>query len=97
MESASREQIVEAFDALAADMNRLLELDFEALTTPERLDMLERCEVLRRQLPAVEHPLINQLADYADASELGAKLRWALADRLLITRGEAGRRITEAT
>ena len=44
MHSSSREEIVEAFDALEADLNRALELSFDALTTPERLVMLARCE-----------------------------------------------------
>ncbi|MEZ0367149.1 HNH endonuclease signature motif containing protein [Mycobacterium sp. pUA109] len=97
MAAADREAIVEVFDDLDAAMKRALELDFDALTTPECLNVLERCETLRRQLPAVEHPLVNQLAQRAERSELGGKLAWALADRLRITRGEARRRIGEAT
>ena len=96
MHSSSREEIVEAFDALEADFDRALELSFDALTTPERLAMLERCERFRRRLPAVEHPLINQVSEQADATELGGKLPAALANRLRITRGEASRRIHEA-
>ena len=96
MRSSSREEVVEVFDALRADLKRALDLSFDALTTPERLAVLNSCEVLRRQLPAVEHPLINQLSEQADASELGGKLAPALADRLLITRAEASRRIHEA-
>jgi len=42
------------------------------------------------------HALINQLAEQTDAGELGGKLRHVLAERLHITRGEAGRRIDEA-
>lgn len=95
MRSNDREQIVAAFDALAADLDRALELDFEALTPRECVALLRRCEVLRRKLPAVEHPLVNQLAA-ADPAELGGKPRWVLADELHIARGEAGRRITEA-
>jgi len=96
MYSSCREEIVEAFDALEADLNRALELSFDALTTPERLVMLARCEVFRRRLPALEHPLINQISGQADATELGGKLPSALADRLRITRAEASRRIHEA-
>ena len=36
--------------------------------------MLQRCEKMRRQLPAIEHPLINQVGEQADATELGGKL-----------------------
>ena len=96
MRSSSREEIVEAFEALEGDLDRALELSFDALTTPERLAMLARCETFRRRLPAVEHPLINQLGEYADATELGGKLPAALANRLRITRADASRRIHEA-
>ncbi|WP_459975100.1 DUF222 domain-containing protein, partial [Mycobacterium sp. MUNTM1] len=40
--------------------------------------------------------LINQLGEQGDSTELGGKLSWVLADRLHITRAEAGRRIAEA-
>ncbi|MGO9652075.1 13E12 repeat family protein, partial [Mycobacterium sp.] len=96
MRSSCRKDIVDAFDALEADLDRALELSFDALTTPERLAMLQRCERIRRRLPSVEHPLINQIGEQADATELGGKLPSALADRLRITRGEASRRIHEA-
>jgi hypothetical protein len=96
MGSSSREEIVEVLDALAADYKRALDLTFDVLTTPERLRVLERWEQMRRQQPAVEHALINQLAEQADATELGGKLAPALADRLRISRAEASRRIHEA-
>ena len=96
MHSSCREEIVEAFDALEADLDRALELSFDTLTTPERLAMLQRCETFRRRLPAVEHPLINQIGEQANQTELGGKLPSALADRLRITRAEASRRIGEA-
>jgi Domain of unknown function (DUF222) len=58
---------------------------------------LERCERVRRRLPAVEHPLINQLARQATPEELGGKLSHAVAEWALISRPEAARRIREAT
>lgn len=91
-----REEATQVFDDLGVALDRALELPFDALTTPERLALLERCERLRRRLPAVEHPLINQLSEQADPDELGGKLPWALADRLRITRAEARRRIAAA-
>ena len=97
MHSSCREEVVDVFDALRADLKRALDLRCDALTTPERLALLESCEWIRRCLPAVEHPLINQLAEQADATELGGKLAPALANRLRITRAEASRRIHEAT
>jgi hypothetical protein len=71
-------------------------LTFDVLTTPERLRVLERWEQMRRWQPAVEYPLINQLSQQADPTELGGKLAPALANRLRITRAEASRRIHEA-
>jgi hypothetical protein len=96
MRSSSREEIVEVFDALQADVKRALDLSFDALTTPERLSLLQLCEKVRRQLPAVEHPLINQISQHADATELGGTLPSALANRLSVSRGEASRRVQEA-
>ena len=51
---------------------------------------------MRRWHPAVEYPLINQLSEQADPTELGGKLPSALANRLRISRAEASRRIHEA-
>ena len=51
MRSSCREEIVEVFDALEADVRRALDLSFDALTTPERLALLDRCEKMRRRLP----------------------------------------------
>src|SRR5271163_442825 len=96
MRSSSREEVVEVFDALEAGFKRALDLRCDALTTPERLALLQTCEKVRRWLPAVEHPLINQLSTQADPAELGGKLAPALANRLRITRAEASRRIHEA-
>ena len=80
MRSSSREEIVEVLDALEADYKRALDVTFDVLTTPERLRVLERFEGFRRQQPAIEHALINQLAAQADATELGGKLAPALAE-----------------
>jgi Domain of unknown function (DUF222) len=96
MRSSTREEVVEVFDALEADFKRALDLRCEALTTPERLAVLQRCEQIRRWLPALEHPVINQIAAQADPAELGGTPAAALADRLRITRADASRRIHEA-
>ncbi|WP_230870588.1 HNH endonuclease signature motif containing protein [Mycobacterium canetti] len=92
----SREELVEVFDALDAELDRLCEVSFEVLSTPERLRSLERLECLARRLPAVGHTLINQLDAQASEEELGGTLCCALANRLRITKPEAGRRIAEA-
>jgi hypothetical protein len=96
MRSSSREEIVEVFNALDSDAERLCELSFDVLTTPERLRALERLERVARRLRAPGHTLINQLGALSTEEELGGKLRSALADRLRITKAEAGRRIDEA-
>src|ERR1700727_1993490 len=96
MRSSSREEIVGVFDALEAAHKRARDITFDVLTTPERLAVLENLEQMRRAQPALEHALINQLAEQADATELGGTLAPALANRLRISRAEASRRIHEA-
>ncbi len=96
MGSSSREEIVEVFNALDADLDRLCELSFDVFTTPELLRALERLERVGRRVRAPQHALINQLGAQAGEEELGGKLHSALADRLRITKAEAGRRIAEA-
>jgi hypothetical protein len=96
MHSSDREEVRQDFDALRTAVSRIVEHRFDALTTPERLALLGRLEDATRRLAAPGHALINQLAEQADVSELGSKLPHVLADRLRITRGEAGRRIDEA-
>ena len=96
MSSSSREETIEVFNALDDDVDRLCELSFDVFTTPERLRALERLERVARRLRAPQHALINQLEAQACEEELGGTLRVALADRLRITKAEAGRRIAEA-
>src|ERR1700758_3819443 len=96
MGASSREEIVEVFTALDADLDRLCELSFDVFTTPELLRALERLERAARRLRAPQHALINQLDAQASEEELGGKLRSALADWLRITKAEAGRRFHEA-
>jgi hypothetical protein len=96
MRSNDRDEVVAAYDALEAAARRCSELCFDALTTPERLALLDRLETVRRRLPALQHGLINQLAEQAVPAELGGTVAHALADRLRISRAEAARRVGEA-
>ncbi len=96
MGASSREEIVEVFDALDHDTERLCALSFDVFTTPERLRALERLERVARRLRTPGHALINQLEAQASKAELGGTLRSALADRLRITKTDAGRRVDEA-
>ncbi|WP_156748259.1 DUF222 domain-containing protein, partial [Mycobacterium sp. E3198] len=96
MGASSREEIVEVFRALDHEVERLCALSFEVFTTPERLRALERLESVARRLRTPGHALINQLGAQASKAELGGTLRSALADRLRLTKTEAGRRVDEA-
>jgi Domain of unknown function (DUF222) len=96
MSSTSREQVQEDFDALRTAVSRVVEHEYDALTSPERLALLERLEQETRRLRVPGHQLINQLAEQAAPEELGGQLSLALADRLRITRGDARRRVAEA-
>jgi len=96
MRSGDREEIAADYAALREVVSRLLGHSYEALTNPERLQLLQVLECETRRLRAPGHQLINQVAEQAASAELGGTLSWALADRLHITRGEASRRIAEA-
>ncbi|KBZ60414.1 hypothetical protein K875_03357 [Mycobacterium [tuberculosis] TKK-01-0051] len=96
MTLSDREELQHDVDALRAVVSRFREHSYDALTNPERLQMLEVLECEARKLQAPSHQLINQLGEQADSTELGGKLSWVLADRLHISRAEAGRRIAEA-
>ena len=61
MGCSSREEIVEVFDALDANLDRLCELSFDVLTTPELLRALERLERVARRLRAPGHRLSTRL------------------------------------
>jgi hypothetical protein len=91
-----QDAITAAFDALDSAVDKVASLNFDAVSTYERLVLLERCEKVRRRLPAIEHPLINALARQAAPEELGGKLSHKVAEWALISRPEAARRIREA-
>ncbi|AGZ49982.1 HNH endonuclease signature motif containing protein [Mycobacterium kansasii] len=93
---SDRESVVAVLDRLDADVDALIETSFDALTTPERLRVLERLERVARRLPVAEHALINQIVEQASEEELGGRPPSALATRLRITRAEASRRVAEA-
>nr|WP_231120816.1 HNH endonuclease signature motif containing protein [Mycobacterium colombiense] len=79
-----------------AALGHVIGTDCDTLATREQLAALERCEMVRRRLPAIEHPLINSLARQAPSEELGGTLSHAIAETTLISRAEASRRIKEA-
>ncbi|OMC52077.1 hypothetical protein A5745_01960 [Mycobacterium sp. IS-2888] len=97
MLSSDRAEIEADYVGLRAAVSRILEHSYDALTTPERLALLDQLEHEARRLRAPGHQLINQLAGQATPEELGGKLPHALADRLHITRSDANRRIADAS
>ncbi|MCV7032061.1 HNH endonuclease signature motif containing protein [Mycobacterium sherrisii] len=94
--STDREALSAAFDTIDAAFDELVAHDYDALTTHEQLAMLERCEKVRRRLPAIEHQFVNNLVRQATPQEIGGKLSHAIAEATLISRSEASRRISEA-
>ncbi|MFV8317197.1 HNH endonuclease signature motif containing protein [Mycobacterium sp. 23] len=96
MASSTREEIIEVFNALDTAVDRLCDLTFDALTTPEFLRGMERLEKVHRRMRTPQHALINHLKTQATEEELGGKLPAALAERLRIARADANRRIAEA-
>jgi hypothetical protein len=96
MSSSSREEIEDDLAALHEVVSRVVAHSYDALTTPERLVLLEKLELEARRLVVPGYQLINQIAEQSDPTELGGKLSYVLADRLHITRAEAARRVSEA-
>ncbi len=90
------EAMTAGFDTLDATLESLAGRSGDSLATEQQLALLQRCERLRRRIPVLEHPLINSLARQATPEELGGKLAHTIAERALISRAEAARRIHEA-
>ncbi len=93
---ADPEAFTAAFDVVDAALDSVVGLDSEMLHSRECLALLERCEKVRRRLPAAEHGLINKLAREATAEEIGGKLSHAVAEWTLVSRAEAARRVRDA-
>ena len=96
MSAIAWQEAVDAYAELAQVLRRCAAVQTDALSTQQRLWILEQVETARRMLPALEHGSINGLAEQASRAELGGRLSHALADRLRIMRTEASRRVGEA-
>jgi Domain of unknown function (DUF222) len=96
--SSSRELIVAALDAAEASYRDLASLPLEALTRPEKQELLMRLADIDKKMVALDRRLIGQLIAQGDPAMFGVS-SWAdvLSRRLRISRGEAQRRIAEAT
>ncbi|NMN99275.1 HNH endonuclease signature motif containing protein [Antrihabitans stalactiti] len=79
-----------ALTALENAATALHDLNFEALSNPERVIVLQRLETVARMIPSVGHTLIAQIQQQWVYRELGnGNLTWVLADALRITPGDA--------
>jgi hypothetical protein len=96
--SSSKQQIIAALDAAEASYRELASLPLEALTRPEKQELLKRLEEIDKKMVALDRRLIGQLIAQGDPAMFGAT-SWAdvLSRRLRISPGEAQRRIAEAT
>lgn len=86
---------VEVFTALDAAVEALGALDWDGLTTSERLAVLERLETARRRQVALGSDIVGSL-DRANDPQLGPMLPRVIADVLRISPREARRRLRDA-
>lgn len=86
-----------ALDAAEASYRELASLPLEALTRPEKQELLTRLEGIDKKMVALDRRLIGQLIAQGDPGMFGGA-SWAdvLSRRLRISPGEAERRIAEA-
>jgi hypothetical protein len=96
--SSSKQQIIAALDAAEASYRELASLPLEALTRPEKTELLKRLGEIDKKIAALDRRLLGQLITQGDPAMFGGT-SWAdvLSRRLRISRGEAQRRIAEAT
>jgi hypothetical protein len=96
--SSTREEVIDALDAVEAGQRRLAALPLEALTRPEKQALLKRLEDLDKKMKAFDRRLIGRLITEADPTVVGGATRAeVLSRRLRISPGEARRRIAEAS
>ena len=94
---SDKDRIITTLEAADASYRELASLPLEALTRPEKTELLKRLGEIDRKMAALERRLIGQLITQGDPAMFGAA-SWAdvLSRRLRISRGEAERRIAEA-
>ena len=94
---SDKEQIIAALDAADASYRKLASLPLEALSRPEKQELLMRLQQFDKTLKALDRRLIGRLVTEADPAQFGGGT-WAdvLSRRLRISPGEAQRRIAEA-
>ena len=94
---STKDRIIAALDAAEASWRELASLPLEALSRPEKQELLKRLEELEKKMTAFDRRLIGRLITEADPAQFGGA-SWAgvLSRRLRISPGEAQRRIAEA-
>ncbi|MGE2718976.1 HNH endonuclease signature motif containing protein [Mycolicibacterium celeriflavum] len=92
-----RERVVKALDALDSALDELVGLSVQGLGSRDLVEVLFRCERVRRRLPVVDHAVIAGLQTSAEPRVVGA-CSWpeAIATALQISYKEAKRRIASA-
>jgi hypothetical protein len=93
---SAKERIIAALDAAEASCRELASLPLEALSRPEKQELLKRLDELEKKMTAFDHRLIGRLITEAPAQFGGASWAGVLSRRLRISPGEAQRRIAEA-
>jgi hypothetical protein len=94
---STRNQVMAALDAVKAGQRELASLPLDALSRPEKQQLLKELEELEKKMKALDRRLIGQLISDGDPAVLGGA-SWAdvLSRRLRISPGEAQQRIAEA-
>ena len=94
---STKDRIIAALDAAEASYRELASLPLDALSRPEKQELLNRLEELEKKMTAFDRRLIGRLITEADPAQFG-DASWAdvLSRRLRISSGEAQRRIAEA-
>ncbi|HEX3288322.1 MAG TPA: hypothetical protein VHT50_27550 [Mycobacterium sp.] len=94
---SSKNDIIAALDSVDAAYNRLLGLPLHTLTRSERVQLLQRLDVLGKQLAAFDRRLVGRLVTEAAPAQFGGG-SWpeVLSRRLRISRAEAERRVAGA-
>jgi hypothetical protein len=95
---SNKDRIIAALDAADASYCELASLPLEALSRPEKQELLKRLQQFDKNLKALERRLIGRLLAESDPAQFGSASRAdMLSRRLGISPGEAQKRINEAT
>jgi hypothetical protein len=94
---STKDEVIAALDAAEAGYRKLASLPLEALTRPEKQELLRWFDELEKKMRALDRRLIGQLISKGDPAVFGGA-SWAdvLSRRLRISPGEAQRRIDDA-